>query len=46
MWQNTGKYKEGNVIANYVFQISNVGIFYLGQAVTALHSFSNVTALT
>jgi hypothetical protein len=33
-----GKYKEGKVVANHVFPISNVGIVYLGRAVTALHT--------
>jgi hypothetical protein len=36
--QNTEKYKEGKVVANYVFPISSVEIFYLGLAVAALHS--------
>jgi hypothetical protein len=32
------KYKEGKVVENHVFPISNVGIFSLGRAVMALHS--------
>jgi hypothetical protein len=32
------KCKEGNVVADHVFTISSGGIFYLGQAITVLHS--------
>jgi hypothetical protein len=38
MWQNTDKYKEGEVVANHVFPISSVRIFFLERALTALHS--------
>jgi hypothetical protein len=36
IWRNTGKYTEH--VANNVFPISNVGVFYIGKALTALHS--------
>jgi hypothetical protein len=42
IWQNTERYKEGTVVANLVFSISCVGIFYLGRAVTALLFTSSV----
>jgi hypothetical protein len=32
------KIVEGKVVANYVFLISSVGIFYVGRAVMASHS--------
>jgi hypothetical protein len=38
IWQNTEKYNEGKFVSDFLFPISSVGIFYLGRAVTALHS--------
>jgi hypothetical protein len=40
------KYKEGKVIADHVFPISSVGIFYPGRAITlsAVRSYGDVTA--
>jgi hypothetical protein len=34
----SGNMSEGKVVANHVFPVSSVGIFYLGSAVLALHS--------
>jgi hypothetical protein len=36
-----GKFKEGKAVANFVFPISSVGNFCLGQAVTPLYSLNH-----